>query len=96
MPPLQSHASSQSSSRTPDADYAMASDATAGSCGVKELAQTEAGTVSEENFVADSPVHHVIRNDTDLHENLEYIAMNPVKAGHVTRPQFYPYTGFLV
>ena len=39
---------------------------------------------------------HVIRNDTDLHENLEYIAMNPVKAGYVTRPQFYPYTGFLV
>ena len=39
---------------------------------------------------------HIIRNDDDLHENLEYIAMNPVKAGHVTRPQFYPYTGFLV
>jgi REP element-mobilizing transposase RayT len=39
---------------------------------------------------------HVIRNDTDLHENQEYIAMNPVKAGYVTRPQFYPYTGFLV
>jgi REP element-mobilizing transposase RayT len=39
---------------------------------------------------------HVIRNDTDLHENLEYIAMNPVKAGYVTKPQFYPFTGFLV
>jgi REP element-mobilizing transposase RayT len=39
---------------------------------------------------------HVIRNDTDLLENLEYIAMNPVKAGYVTRPQFYPFTGFLV
>jgi REP element-mobilizing transposase RayT len=38
---------------------------------------------------------HIIRNDTDLQENLEYIAMNPVKAGYVTRPQFYPYTGFL-
>lgn len=38
---------------------------------------------------------HVIRNDTDLHENLEYIAMNPVKAGYVIRPQFYPFTGFL-
>ncbi len=38
---------------------------------------------------------HVIRNDTDLHENLEYIAMNPVKAGYVTSPQFYPFTGFL-
>jgi len=38
---------------------------------------------------------HVIRNDTDLHENLEYIAMNSVEAGYVTRPQFYPYTGSL-
>lgn len=38
---------------------------------------------------------HVVRNETDLHENLEYIAMNPVEAGYVTRPQFYPYTGFL-
>jgi len=37
---------------------------------------------------------HVIRNDTDLQENLNYIAMNPVKAGYVTKPQFYPYTGF--
>jgi len=39
---------------------------------------------------------HVIRNDIDLRENLDYIAMNPVKAGYVTRPQFYPYTGFLL
>jgi REP element-mobilizing transposase RayT len=38
---------------------------------------------------------HVIRNDTDLQENLRYIAMNPVKAGYVTMPQFYPYTGFM-
>jgi hypothetical protein len=38
---------------------------------------------------------HIIRNDIDLQENLDYIAMNPVKAGYVTRPQFYPYTGFL-
>ena len=38
---------------------------------------------------------HVIRNDIDLQENLDYIAMNPVRAGYVTRPQFYPYTGFL-
>jgi putative transposase len=37
---------------------------------------------------------HVIRNDKDLEENLEYIAMNPVKAGFVSCPQFYPYTGF--
>jgi|SRR5215213_2880680 len=38
---------------------------------------------------------HVIRNDVDLKENLDYIAMNPVKEGYVTHPQFYPYTGFL-
>ena len=38
---------------------------------------------------------HVIRNDIDLRENLDYIAMNPVRAGFVTRPWFYPYTGFL-
>jgi REP element-mobilizing transposase RayT len=38
---------------------------------------------------------HVIRNDFDLQENLDYIAMNPVRAGYVTHPQYYPYTGFL-
>jgi REP element-mobilizing transposase RayT len=38
---------------------------------------------------------HVIRNDLDLQENLDYIALNPVRAEFVTRPQFYPYTGFL-
>jgi|SRR5829696_70787 len=39
---------------------------------------------------------HVIRNDSDLEENLEYIARNPVRAGYVTHPKFYPYTGFLL
>jgi REP element-mobilizing transposase RayT len=39
---------------------------------------------------------HVIRNDLDLQENLNYIAMNPVHEGYVTVPQFYPYTGFLL
>ena len=38
---------------------------------------------------------HLIRNDFDLQENLDYIAMNPVKKGYVMQPQFYPYTGFL-
>ena len=38
---------------------------------------------------------HIIRNDFDLQENLEYIAMNPVREGYVTVPQFYPYTAFL-
>ena len=39
---------------------------------------------------------HVIRNDVDLQENLNYIAMNPVRRGYVTHPQFYPYTGYLL
>jgi REP element-mobilizing transposase RayT len=38
---------------------------------------------------------HVIRNDHDLWENLTYIEMNPVRAGYVSYPFFYPYTGFL-
>jgi REP element-mobilizing transposase RayT len=38
---------------------------------------------------------HVIRNDKDLRENVNYIAMNPVKAGYVSQSCFYPYTGFL-
>ena len=38
---------------------------------------------------------HVIRCDFDLQANLEYIAMNPVRAGYVKHPQFYPYTAFL-
>jgi len=37
---------------------------------------------------------HVIRNDKDLQENLNYIAMNPVREGYVTQSYFYPYTGF--
>jgi len=35
---------------------------------------------------------HIIRNDFDLRESLRYIAVNPVRAGFVKRPQFYPYT----
>ena len=38
---------------------------------------------------------HIIRNEKDLRENLNYIALNPVRAGYVTQPYFYPYTGFL-
>jgi REP element-mobilizing transposase RayT len=38
---------------------------------------------------------HVIRNEQDLQENLDYIAMNPVRAGYVSKSYFYPYTGFL-
>jgi REP element-mobilizing transposase RayT len=37
---------------------------------------------------------HVIRNESDLRETIEYIAMNPVKRGYVQRPQYYPFTGF--
>ena len=38
---------------------------------------------------------HVIRNDFDLQANVDYLAMNPVRRGYVTHPQFYPYTAFL-
>lgn len=38
---------------------------------------------------------HIVRNQKDLNENLNYIAFNPVRAGYVTQPYFYPYTGFL-
>jgi REP element-mobilizing transposase RayT len=37
---------------------------------------------------------HVIRNDADLRETIAYIALNPVKRGYVSKPQFYPFTGF--
>jgi REP element-mobilizing transposase RayT len=37
---------------------------------------------------------HIIRNEIDLKETLEYIAFNPVQRGYVSRPQFYPFTGF--
>jgi REP element-mobilizing transposase RayT len=38
---------------------------------------------------------HVSRNEKDTNENLNYIAFNPVRAGYVSQPYFYPYTGFL-
>ncbi len=37
---------------------------------------------------------HIIRNDAELKETMEYIALNPVKRGYVSKPQFYPFTGF--
>jgi len=37
---------------------------------------------------------HIIRNEFDLRETIEYIAMNPVKRGYVSKPYFYPFTGF--
>jgi REP element-mobilizing transposase RayT len=37
---------------------------------------------------------HIIRNEMDLRETLEYIARNPVKRGYVSKPYFYPFTGF--
>src|SRR5262249_43917109 len=37
---------------------------------------------------------HVIRNEADLRETIKYIAMNPVKRGYVSKPQYYPFTGF--
>jgi hypothetical protein len=34
---------------------------------------------------------HIIRNEQDLRETIEYIVMNPVKRGYVSKPQFYPF-----
>ena len=62
---------------------------------VKELAKSETRDVSQKRLWQKRPFDHVIRNDQDLKENWDYIAMNPVKEGYVTRPEFYPYTGFL-
>ena len=55
--------------------------------------------VHPEQFLGKSLWHdkfndHVIRNDADLRETIDYIVMNPVKRGYVTRPEFYPFTGF--
>ena len=57
--------------------------------------------VSPEHFLGKHLWHtkfngHIIRNDADLRETLEYIALNPVKRGYVSKPQFYPFTGFCV
>jgi REP element-mobilizing transposase RayT len=37
---------------------------------------------------------HIIRNDTDLKETIEYIVLNPVRRGYVSKAQYYPFTGF--
>ena len=36
---------------------------------------------------------HVVRNEDDLENEINYIVMNPVKEGFVSDPHFYPYTG---
>jgi hypothetical protein len=38
---------------------------------------------------------HVIRNQDDLENELDYILINPVKEGYVKYPQFYPFSGIL-
>ncbi|MEN3335614.1 MAG: REP-associated tyrosine transposase [Blastocatellia bacterium] len=37
---------------------------------------------------------HIIRNDADLRETIEYVLLNPVRRGYVSRAQFYPFSGF--
>ena len=37
---------------------------------------------------------HIIRNDADLRETIEYLLLNPVRRGYVSRTQFYPFSGF--
>jgi REP element-mobilizing transposase RayT len=38
---------------------------------------------------------HIIRNQTDLRESIEYLVMNPVRRGYVSKPQYYPFTGLV-
>ena len=37
---------------------------------------------------------HIIRSAEDLRETMSYISLNPVSRGYVSRPEFYPFTGF--
>ena len=37
---------------------------------------------------------HLIRDDTDYRQHIEYIHYNPVKHGYVTRPSEWPYSTF--
>ncbi|HEY3040811.1 MAG TPA: hypothetical protein VGJ66_18885 [Pyrinomonadaceae bacterium] len=62
---------------------------------LKNWPRLKPGQFLKKHFWQTRLFDHVIRNETDLRENLDYIAMNPVNAGYVTRPQFYPFTGFL-
>jgi REP element-mobilizing transposase RayT len=36
---------------------------------------------------------HIIRSDADFRETLQYIVLNPVRRGYVSRPEFYPFSG---
>ena len=37
---------------------------------------------------------HLIRDDTDYRQHVEYIHYNPVKHGHVSRPSQWPHSSF--
>ena len=67
-----------------------------GSRGINKLAQCESRAFLKKRLWQTRLYDHVIRNDVDLQENLDYIAMNPVREGYVRHPQVYPYTGFLL
>jgi hypothetical protein len=48
-------------------------------------------SVQTQHFVSKRLWHerfyeHIIRNEIDLRETIEYIAMNPVKRGYVSKP----------
>ena len=38
---------------------------------------------------------HIIRSDDDFENTVAYIVNNPVEAGFVREPFYYPFTGFL-
>jgi REP element-mobilizing transposase RayT len=36
---------------------------------------------------------HVIRNEADFRETVEYMMLNPVRRGYVSKPEYYPFSG---
>jgi putative transposase len=39
--------------------------------------------------------HHRLRRDENYHRKMEYVRVNPVRAGLVTKPEEWPYQGVL-
>ena len=43
----------------------------------------------------ESGYDHVIRNEDDFRQTVQYILNNPVERGYVDRPEYYPFSGVL-
>ena len=51
------------------------------------LGKTKRGSIWQESFT-----NHRIRDEEDYSRHVDYIWMNPVRAGLVERPELYPYS----